>query len=37
MIYAAFDDGMGENWVPAACNQYVAVDLNDFMEDQKHN
>ena len=37
MIYAAFDNGMMENWVPAACNQYVAIDLNVFIEQEEEN
>ena len=35
LIYAAFDNGMGEEWVPAACNQYVAVDLHHFLKDDE--
>jgi len=26
-IYAAFEDGSGDNWVPAACSPYVKIDM----------
>ena len=29
-VYAAFEDGAGEAWVPAACNGYVEIDLKQW-------
>ena len=26
-LYTAFEDGEGEDWVPAACNGYVKIDM----------
>lgn len=30
-IYAAFEDGAGSNWVPAACNGYIKIDLKEWL------
>lgn len=29
-LYAAFEDGSGENWIPAACMPYVAIDMSQW-------
>ena len=29
-VYVAWENGVGDDWVPAACNSYVAVDLSQF-------
>lgn len=30
-LYTAFEDGTGDNWVPAACNAYVKIDMTQWM------
>ena len=29
-LYAAFEDKAGEDWIPAACNPYVKIDLSQW-------
>ena len=29
-VYAAFEDGTGESWVPAACMPYVKIDMKQW-------
>ena len=29
-VYAAFEDGTGDSWVPAACNTYVKIDMKQW-------
>mmetsp|Transcript_19427 Transcript_19427/g.27920 ORF Transcript_19427/g.27920 Transcript_19427/m.27920 type:complete len:498 (+) Transcript_19427:40-1533(+) len=29
-LYAAFEDGTGEGWVPAACNGYIEIDMSQW-------
>ena len=29
-LYTAFEDGSGENWIPAACNGYIKVDISQW-------
>ena len=29
-VYAAFEDGTGDSWVPAACNPYVQIDMKQW-------
>jgi hypothetical protein len=31
ILYTAFEDGSGENWVPAACNGYIKVDMKQWL------
>ena len=30
VLYTAFEDNSGANWVPAACNAYVKIDMNQW-------
>lgn len=29
-LYAAFEDGTGDDWVPAACNGYIKIDMKQW-------
>ena len=29
-LYAAFEDGAGTAWVPAACNGYIKIDMSQW-------
>ena len=29
-VYAAYESGTGDGWIPAACNSYVEVDMTEY-------
>jgi hypothetical protein len=31
ILYAAWEDGTGDAWIPAACNTYVGLDMKRFL------